>query len=280
MSFCLQQKVLTNEISLAYREQGAGKAVVMLHGLADHGFVWQSLAAHLSDRYRCLAPDLRGHGNSSKPPESAYDSQVLAADLEGWAEALGLDAVQVIAHSWAAKIALLWAQQQPHRLRSLILVDPFFVNRLPGWFRPTFPILYRTLPFLKVMGPLANEDAAVAVAQGLKQYRGWSPLQQAVFREGMEQRADGSWGSKFAITARNGVFDDVLQRAGLAQTVETPTCLLLPEKGLNRTPFQIKPYQQYLPQLSIQRLPGNHWPHLVEPEALNQAVAAFLATQS
>ncbi|MEM7650274.1 MAG: alpha/beta fold hydrolase, partial [Cyanobacteria bacterium P01_A01_bin.70] len=88
MSFCLQQKVLTNEISLAYREQGTGEAVVMLHGLADHGLVWQSLAAHLSDRYRCLAPDLRGHGNSSKPPESAYDSQVLAADLEGWAEAL------------------------------------------------------------------------------------------------------------------------------------------------------------------------------------------------
>ncbi|MEL6401164.1 MAG: alpha/beta hydrolase [Cyanobacteria bacterium J06626_4] len=278
MSFCLQQKVLTNEISLAYREQGTGEAVVMLHGLADHGLVWQSLAAHLSDRYRCLAPDLRGHGNSSKPPESAYDSQVLAADLEGWAEALGLDTVRVIAHSWAAKIALLWAQQQPHRLRSLILVDPFFVNRLPGWFRPTFPILYRTLPFLKVMGPFANEDAAVAVAQGLKQYRGWSPLQQAVFQEGMEQRADGSWGSKFAIAARNGVFDDVLQRAGLAQTVATPTGLLLPEKGLNRTRFQIKPYQQYLPQLSIQHLPGNHWPHLVEPDAFNQAVAAFLAT--
>ena len=278
MSFCLQQKVLTNKISLAYREQGAGEAVVMLHGLADHGLVWQSLAAHLSDRYRCLAPDLRGHGNSSKPSESAYDSQALAADFEGWAEALGLDAVQVIAHSWAAKIALLWAQQQPHRLRSLILVDPFFVNRLPGWFRPTFPILYRTLPFLKVMGPFANETAAAAVAQGLKQYRGWSSLQQAVFQEGMEPRADGSWGSKFAIAARNGVFNDVLQRAGLARTVKTPTCLLLPEKGLNRTRFQIKPYQQYLPQLSIQRLPGNHWPHLVEPEALNQAAAAFLAT--
>ncbi len=55
----------------------------------------------------------------------------------------------------------------------------------------------------------------MALAQTLQQYRGWSPLQQAVFDAAMEQKPDGTWGRKFAVAARNGVFEDILNRAGL-----------------------------------------------------------------
>lgn len=268
---------VNSDVELAYRELGTGAPVLLLHGLADHSGVWQSLAESLSDRYRCIAPDLRGHGDSSKPPETEYDSRSLAADLEQLAQSLELNSLHVVAHSWAAKIALLWAQHHRDRLRSLILVDPFFVNRLPGLFRPTFPLLYRVLPFLKVMGPFPSYDTATEVAQGLKQYRGWTNLQATAFREGMEETPDGQWVSKFAIAARNGVFDDVLQLAGLTQTVDVPTCLLLPAQGLNRSRWQLKPYRKYLPNLTIQAIPGNHWPHLVEPEAFQAAVATYLA---
>jgi pimeloyl-ACP methyl ester carboxylesterase len=163
--------------------------------------------------------------------------------------------VTVIAHSWAAKVALFWARQCPQRLRHLILVDPFFVNRLPAIFRPTFPILYRTLPFLKVMGPFAELEQAQTVAQGLKQYQGWSAQQQAIFHAGMVQQADGQWRSKFAIAARNGVFDDILQTAGLTAPLPTPTTLLLPQAGLNRMAWQTRPYHQYLTQLQVQTIP-------------------------
>ncbi len=276
-SFPSQRLALTDEITVAYREWGTGPPVVMLHGLADHSLVWQGLAQHLSDRYRCLALDLRGHGDSSKPPATEYTACLLADDLEQFCQHLQLDTVTVIAHSWAAKIALLWARQSPQRVNSLTLVDPFFVNRLPTVFRPTLPIFYRTLPFLKVMGPFPDLEQATAVAQQLKQYQGWSEQQQAVFYTGMERQADGQWRSKFAIAARNGVFADVLQTAGLTAPLATPTALLLPQQGLNRMAWQTKPYHQYLTQLQVHTLPGNHWPHLVKPAAFNQSVAAILA---
>lgn len=269
--------MLANDITLAYRERGAGQPVLLLHGLADHSLVWQSLAQHLGDRYHCWAPDLRGHGDSSKPPAAEYNSGLLADDLEQFCAQLPVGQVQVVAHSWAAKIALLWARQYPQRVKSLILVDPFFVNRLSGVFRPTLPIFYRTLPFLKIMGPFPDLEQATAVAQQLKQYRGWSEQQQAVFYTGMEQQADGQWRSKFAIAARNGVFADVLKTAGLTASLATPTALLLPQQGLNRMAWQTQPYHQYLTQLQVHTLPGNHWPHLVEPAAFNQSVAAVLA---
>ncbi|MEM6717263.1 MAG: alpha/beta hydrolase, partial [Cyanobacteria bacterium P01_C01_bin.147] len=271
------QVTLTGDIVLAYRDVGIGQPIVMLHGLADHSLVWQELAQHLSDRYRCLAIDLRGHGDSSKPPATKYTARLLADDLEQFCQHLQLDTVTVIAHSWAAKIALLWARQSLQRVNSLTLVDPFFVNRLPIAFRPTLPIFYRTLPFLKVMGPFTDLEQATAVARQLKQYQGWSEPQQAVFHAGMEQQADGQWRSKFAIAARNGVFADILKTAGLTAPLATPTALLLPQQGLNRMAWQIKPYHQHLTQLQTHTIPGNHWPHLVEPTAFNQSVAAILA---
>ena len=268
----------TAPVPLSYLEWGNGEPVLMLHGLADHGLVWQSLAEMLDSQYRCIAPDLRGHGDSGKPDDpAAYDALEFVTDLEALAESLLTEPVTVIAHSWAAKLALLWAKQSPRRVKRLILVDPFFVNTLPQLFRPTLPICYRTLPFLKVMGPFPNREAAATLAQTLKQYRGWSPLQESVFDAAMEQKPDGTWGSKFALAARNGVFEDILNRAGLTEPLDIPTHLLLPQAGLNRMAWQTRPYHRYLPNLQVQTIPGNHWPHLAEPESFNGAIATILS---
>lgn len=263
-------------VSLSYLTWGIGEPVLLLHGLADHGLVWQGLAESLGSQYSCVAPDLRGHGDSDKPDHpSAYGALNYVADLAALAAYLRWSRVRVVAHSWAAKLALLWAKQQPGLMQQLVLVDPFFVNRLPVLFRPTFPLLYKTLPFLQVMGPFDTYDQAETLARGLKQYRGWSPMQEQVFRAGMEEKPMGGWGSKFAIAARNGVFEDILQLAGLTEPIATPTLLLLPEQGLNRLAWQIKPYKTYLSHLKIQTIPGNHWPHLVAPDSFNQAVANY-----
>jgi hypothetical protein len=57
-----------------------------------------------------------------------------------------------------------------------------------------------------------------------------------------------------------------------------PTHLLLPRAGLNCMVWQTRPYYRYLPALRVHHLPGNHWPHLVKPEALNATMAAILST--
>jgi pimeloyl-ACP methyl ester carboxylesterase len=67
-----------------------------------------------------------------------------------------------------------------------------------------------------------------------------------------------------------------MQVAGLTQVLEMPTLFIQPEQGLNRFQWQLAPYRQYLANLTIQSVPGNHWPFLVEPEAFNEAIANFL----
>lgn len=280
-----RHRVSLPTITLSYLEwQAAGDPVLLLHGLADHAGVWASLGASLATGaaaangqcWHCLAPDLRGHGDSDKPA-TGYQTETIVADLNAFLAALGWESAHVVCHSWSAQIATVWATQWPDRVRSLILVDPFFSDRLPNWMGLTFPILYRVLPFLKTMGPFANYEAAEAVARGLKQYRGWSTLQATVFRDSMERKPNGQWGSKFVIQARDEIFADVCRVAGLTQPLTVPSLFLQPEQGLNRSAWQLKPYRQYLLNLQIRQIPGNHWPFLVEPATFNQAVATFLA---
>jgi pimeloyl-ACP methyl ester carboxylesterase len=267
------------DLELSYLEWHQGQEpLLLLHGMADHSLVWAELGESLKDRYHILAPDLRGHGNSGKPL-SGYRCTDIIADLEALMVDRGWTSAHVVAHSWSAKVAAVWATQHPEAIRSLILIDPFFINAIPRWLTFTFPLLYRTLSFLKLLGPFATYAQAEQQARQLKQFRGWSEWQQAVFEQGMEQKPNGTWGSKFVVQARDEIFADVMVVAGLTTPIAIPTLFIQPEQGLNRTAWQLKPYQTYLQNLTLVQVPGHHWCFLVEPIAFNQAVAKFLEAQ-
>lgn len=275
-----QRWLKLSDLQISYLEWNQGKEpLLLLHGMADHSMVWVNLAESLQSNYHILAPDLRGHGNSSKPL-SGYRCSDIIADLEALMNQMNWSSAHVVAHSWSAKIATVWAKQHPECFRSLVLIDPFFINSLPRWLKLTFPVLYRVLPFLKMLGPFSTYEQAEQQARQLKQYRGWSELQQCVFHQNIEQKPDRQWGSKFVVQARDEIFADVMDVDGLNTPIAIPTLFIQPERGLNRINWQLKPYRTYLQNLQIIQVPGHHWCFLVEPIAFNQAVAAFLESYS
>lgn len=275
----LRQTLSLPDIQISYLEWNQGNVpLLLLHGLADHALVWSSLGEYLSEHYHIVAPDMRGHGESSKP-DKGYTFTDAIADLEALMEHLGWSDAHVLGHSWTGKVALIWARQHPERLRSMILVDPIFVWKMPSVMKVTFPLLYRVLPFLQGMGPFASYEQALNQARQLNLYQGWSSLQQQVFQAGIEQKPDGCWGSKFTIPARDQIFEDVMRVAGLTDSIDIPTLFIHPETGVNRKNWQLKPYKIYLKNLQICQVPGNHWPFLLEPETFNQTVQTFLQEQ-
>lgn len=274
-----RQTFTNNSMEISYLQwSDRGIPLLLLHGMADHALVWSSLGDYLSSNYQVIAPDLRGHGESDKPA-TGYHFQDYISDLRALINHLGWTQAHILGHSWSAKIAAIWATQQPEVFKSLILVDPFFIDKMPSWMRITFPILYQVLPFLKITRSFDSYQSIEAIASQLKQYKGWSNLQQEVFKNAIEQKADGSWSSKFTLSARGEIFEDVMGFAGLTKTLDIPSLLILPQQGLNRTAWQIQSYKKYLKSLEIKKIPGNHWAFLGEPETFNQAVAEFLSVQ-
>ncbi len=111
-------------IEIAYRIEGQGPPLVLLHGLACGQRMWRRHQRVLSDRFRVITYDRRGHGASGAPDDpAAYSAGHLARDLVGVLDALKLDRVAVVGFSMGGGPALGLAIAQPARVSHLILAD-------------------------------------------------------------------------------------------------------------------------------------------------------------
>jgi pimeloyl-ACP methyl ester carboxylesterase len=88
----------------------------------------------LSETYRLLAPDLRGHGRGGYLP-GPYDAETIAADLAPTLDALDVDMVHVLGHSHGGAAAQAFARAHPDRVQSLMLVSTYTVQQLTRWER-------------------------------------------------------------------------------------------------------------------------------------------------
>ncbi|WP_321926619.1 alpha/beta fold hydrolase [Paraburkholderia guartelaensis] len=117
-------EIKSNGTRIHVREQGSGElALVFLHYYGGSSRTWDGVASELSDRYRIVATDHRGWGDSEAPAEG-YRIADLAADAEGVIEALGLQRYVLVGHSMGGKVAQLIASRRPGGLEGLVLVAP------------------------------------------------------------------------------------------------------------------------------------------------------------
>ncbi len=121
-----QRDVDLGEVTLRIAEAGAGqRPLLLVHGFtgAKEDFTdWLGQLATLG--WHAVAPDLRGHGASSKPAaESAYSFELMADDCLRLADALGWDSFVLLGHSMGGMIAQFMALAAPGRLAGLILMD-------------------------------------------------------------------------------------------------------------------------------------------------------------
>ncbi|MEM9872071.1 MAG: alpha/beta fold hydrolase [Pseudomonadota bacterium] len=95
--------------------------LLMLHGFPEYGGAWAEVAARLSHRFHCIAPDQRGYGTSYAPPDiSAYALSHLVRDVADLAKGAP---VTVLGHDWGASVAYGLAASQPALVSRLIVVN-------------------------------------------------------------------------------------------------------------------------------------------------------------
>ncbi len=109
-----------------YENTGAGEPVIAVHGLIENTTYWSEtgIAARLSEKYRFVSMDMRGHGQSvatGTPP--GYDAETIAGDMEALADHLGFKRFHLLTHSTGGFAASRWAMENSHRLAGLMLTD-------------------------------------------------------------------------------------------------------------------------------------------------------------
>lgn len=293
--------VSANGIRLHVAEAGSGPPVLFLHGFAEFWWAWHHQLRGLADAgFRVVAADLRGYGDSDKPPRG-YDAWTLAGDVAGLVRALGERRAHLIGHAWGGLLAWTAATLHPRVVSSVCVLGgahPLALRSAIGR-----SVLGRRGSQARAMGhllrfqvPMAPErwlvkDDAAAVERLL---HGWS---------GEAWRGDGA----FADTARRlrhamlvpGVAHSALEyyrwafRAqfrgeGRRFTEAVGGRVTMPVLQLHGAddpcilPSTARDSAPWLgPRSRFETLPGvGHYPHLEAPDKTTKALESFLREHS
>lgn len=117
--------VAANGLSFPVVDVGSGPVVLLLHGFPDSRFLWRNQIDPLVQAgFRVIAPDLRGFGDAPKPPAvEDYRLPVVAPDVIGMLDALGVAKARVVAHDWGAALAWYLAMANADRVDRLVALS-------------------------------------------------------------------------------------------------------------------------------------------------------------
>jgi pimeloyl-ACP methyl ester carboxylesterase len=171
------------DVRLHYVTSGDGPAVVLLHGWPQTWFMWRDVIPGLAERYRVIAPDLRGLGDSSRPVDG-YDKKTLAHDV--WRlvhDVLQEEHIFVAGHDWGGPTAFALAAQHRDAVRRLAIFDV----PLPG---DGTPVMFSNRWHHGLHWELDFPEALTAGREDLYLsffYRNWGARPDAISQEAQQE---------------------------------------------------------------------------------------------
>ncbi|KAF2298373.1 hypothetical protein GH714_023350 [Hevea brasiliensis] len=126
-------RVSTNGINMHVATIGTGPEILFLHGFPGLWYSWRHQLLSLSSLgYRCIAPDLRGYGDTDAPESvNQYTVFHIVGDLIGLLDSLGIQQVFLVGHDWGALIAWSLCIFRPDRIKALVNTSVAFMPRNP-----------------------------------------------------------------------------------------------------------------------------------------------------
>lgn len=122
-----KQYATVNGKKMAYHEAGSGDPVVFLHGNPTSSYLWRNIIPHLSDRARCIAPDLIGQGDSDKLDDTGPGSYRFVEHrsyLDGLLDELDLgDHITFVIHDWGSALGFDWANRHRDRVAGIAFME-------------------------------------------------------------------------------------------------------------------------------------------------------------
>ncbi|MDF3130249.1 alpha/beta fold hydrolase [Kiritimatiellaeota bacterium B1221] len=258
---------------LAYLDEGEGPVLVFGHSYLWTSGMWAAQVRGLSDSYRCIVPELWGHGDSDPVGEcEAYHLDTLTDDMERFVNELGIDTFAMIGLSvggmWGARLA----HRLPGRVEKLVLMDTDvgaepaasqakFLGMIgmaaaAGAFPP--PLVEAVLPFFFCDATLQNDPAMVEA-----------------YRQSLLQWRPDAMGGTLAVG--RGVFARENFLPQLAE-INCPALVMAGEQDRSRPPAEAKVLADTLPNSELKIIPdAGHIPSVEQPELVSGHLRDFLS---
>ncbi|MCB2019812.1 MAG: alpha/beta fold hydrolase [Rhizobacter sp.] len=299
---------LPHGITLSCRAAGprAAPLVIFLHGFPEAAFVWDAMLTRFGDRYRCVAPNLRGFEQSSAPAAvEAYRPKQLVADIEalvahcnreaGRAERAPLAAL--VAHDWGGALAWNLAAQQPALLERLVIIN----SPHPATFLRELQHSPAQQAASAYMNFLCRDDAAELLAAD-DFARLWPFFSNRVERgspavapDWLTDDVKEQYRSVWRAGLQGGLnyyrasplrpptsADDAIMTLSFPPefvTVRVPTRVIWGERDVALPPALLDGLEVYVPQMRVVRVPdASHWIVHEQPALVAREIEAVLSS--
>ncbi len=252
-------------VTLHYEDTLEGdQAIVFLHGWCDGSQSWASTMEAFKSEYRCIAPDMRGHGGSGRPRDLCYSVEALSNDVVALCESLGIAKPVIVGHSFGGMLASVIAGRHPGFARAIVIEDqPLDFRPFSAQMRSMEAVIRGAqshMPFREQMLGSMMTELMPPESKAMLQ-----SLQESTPPEiGM-----ALWAALFEFTAAEM---DTLGDRAMAALAGQPSALI----DAQETEGYYATVRAAASEVQISTLGGGHWVHLEKPVEFRAALRAFL----
>jgi haloalkane dehalogenase len=270
-------KVTLRDGDVHYVDEGSGPPILLVHGTPTNSYEYRHIISALSKRFRCVAPDHLGFGQSSRPQSFAYTPEAHAAVLKEFVERLGLKDFTLVLHDFGGPIGLPLALDPNSRVRRLTLLNTWAwpIDDDPGMARGARFIggtigrfLYRYAnASLRLIMPSAYGDRKKLTPEIHRRYLD-------VFRD-RDARVLVLHALAKSLLGSRAHYQSLLDRIERLRSL--PVLIIWGMKDSAFQPYQLERWRTLLPGAQVETIDGaGHWPHEEEPARVVAAIEAFL----
>jgi haloalkane dehalogenase len=262
-----------------YEDQGSGPTILFAHGTPTNSYEFRHLIAALSKRFRCIAPDHLGFGQSSRPQSFAYTPEAHAAVLKEFVEKLDLRDITLVVHDFGGPIGLPLGvmSEEELRVKKVVLIntwawplddDPKMARGAKRIGGAMGRFLYRYAnASLKLIMPSAYGDKKKLTKDIHRRYLD-------VFRD-RDARVLVLHALAKSLLGSRAHYQSLLDR--IDRLAKLPVLIVWGMKDSAFQPYQLERWQRLLPSAQVVKIEGaGHWPHEEEPARVVTAIEHFL----
>jgi pimeloyl-ACP methyl ester carboxylesterase len=272
-----------NGIKLHYAKAGNGeKLIIFVHGFPEFWYLYNNQLRNFSNEFTVIAPDMRGYNLSSKPSAvEEYQVKYMMEDLRQLAEKSGFKKFTLVAHDWGGMIAWWFAIVYPEYLEKLVIINA-----------PHPAIFHRELK----ENPEQQKASAYMLlfrspeAEQILSANNFEPLVKIVLSEGLKtgmlneedkQNYLQAWSQPGALTGGLNYYraqkDYGYGLDSSTYLVNVPVLVIWGEKDTALLTSNLEGLKQYVPDLTIKRIPdGSHWIIHEKPALVNKYIKEFI----
>lgn len=280
-------RIQTTDAEINVVHGGTGKPpLLLLHGYPQTHVIWHKVAPQLAEHFHVICPDLRGYGDSSKPPSTAdhypYSKRAMAQDMVEMMTALGYSEFFVAGHDRGARVTHRLILDYPDKIKKACVMDiaPTYhmfkhtdKNFATGYYHWFFLIQPNGLP-----ERLIGADPTYYLTEKLKRWSG----DDAVFSDAAFAEYNRCFAQADTIHAscedyRAAASIDLQHdEASLSQKVECPLLVLWGEDGfINRSYNVLEAWQNYAEKVTGNTLACGHFLPEESPKELYNELLNF-----